>query len=58
MTMIDVPEKIAAAILVLAGKYGNGEERRKRLEEEGFNYREIQNIVNELYPYVKEENKV
>ena len=55
MTMIDVPEKIAAAILVLAGKYGNGEERRKKLEEEGFDYKEIQRIVNDLYPYVKEE---
>lgn len=57
MVMIDVPVKIAVAILVLAGRYGNGEERRKKLEEEGFNYKEIQNIVNELYPYVEEENK-
>lgn len=55
MTIIDVPEKIAVAILVLAGGYGNGEERRKKLEEDGFDYREIQNLVNELYPYVKEE---
>lgn len=31
---------------VLDGKWGNGEERKQRLEEAGYNYREIQDIVN------------
>lgn len=31
---------------VLAGKWGNGEERKKRLEEAGYNYKEVQDIVN------------
>ena len=33
---------------VIRGNYGNGEERKKRLEAEGYNYQEIQNIVNNL----------
>lgn len=33
---------------VLAGKWGNGEDRKKRLESAGYNYREVQDIVNEL----------
>ena len=33
---------------VILGKYGNGEERRKKLEELGYSYAIIQNRVNEL----------
>lgn len=33
---------------VIAGKWGNGEERRKKLEKAGYNYKTIQNKVNEL----------
>ncbi len=33
---------------VINGKWGNGEERKKRLEAAGFDYSEIQNKVNEL----------
>lgn len=32
---------------VINGKWGNGEERRQKLEEAGYNYEEIQNKVNE-----------
>lgn len=31
---------------VINGEYGNGDERKKKLEAEGYNYREIQNAVN------------
>lgn len=31
---------------VLKGKFGNGEERTKKLEEAGYDYNEIQSIVN------------
>lgn len=37
-----------AARDVLAGKYGNGEERRRALEELGLSYELVQNRVNEL----------
>lgn len=33
---------------VIAGKYGNQPERQKKLEAEGYNYREVQNKVNQL----------
>jgi GH25 family lysozyme M1 (1,4-beta-N-acetylmuramidase) len=32
---------------VLAGKWGNGEERKKALEAAGYNYRSVQDIVNQ-----------
>lgn len=37
-----------AALAVIAGKYGNGEERIKRLWEAGFNPQAVQTIVNAL----------
>lgn len=37
-------EKIADDII--AGKYGNGIRRKRAIEKMGYNYREIQNIVN------------
>lgn len=37
-----------AALDVIAGKYGNGEERIKRLWDAGFNPTAVQTIVNAL----------
>lgn len=34
---------------VIAGKWGNGDERKKRLEAAGYNYKAIQDIVNAKY---------
>ena len=36
------------AQLVIQGYYGNQPERQKKLEAEGYNYREVQNRVNQL----------
>ena len=33
---------------VIAGKWGNGNDRKKKLEEAGYNYNTIQNRVNEM----------
>ena len=33
---------------VINGKWGNGEERKKRLKEAGYNYKAVQKIVNKL----------
>lgn len=41
-------DKEEIARKVIRGEYGNGNERKKRLEEEGYDYREIQNLVNIL----------
>lgn len=38
----------AVARDVIAGKYGNGDTRRKNLEKAGYNYSEVQNIVNQM----------
>lgn len=46
--MIEVNPVVAVALEVIAGKYGNGEERRKALEKEGYDYQKIQSCVNDL----------
>ena len=39
---------LAAAYDVMAGKYGNGEERRQRLIAAGYDYYAVQHLVNGL----------
>lgn len=48
--VIKLPSAISGAILVIAGMYGNGEERKKALEKDGFNASEVQRAVNDLLP--------
>ena len=43
-----LPTIIGVAFMVLAGLYGNGEERVERLEAEGYDYNEVQDCVNDL----------
>lgn len=43
---VDLNDPYKIAIEVWSGKWGNGEERKKRLENAGLNYDEIQHIVN------------
>lgn len=40
--------KRAVALEVIAGKYGNGLTRQKNLEAKGYDYREIQKLVNKI----------
>ena len=40
---------------VLAGKWDNGEERKKQLEAHGYNYQAVQNLVNEKLGITKPE---
>ena len=40
--------ELSAAYDVLAGKYGNGEERKKKLAAAGFDYWTVQSMVNGL----------
>lgn len=42
---------------VISGQWGNGEDRKRRLEENGYNYQEVQNKVNEILNYKKPEPK-
>lgn len=57
-SVLKIPHKIAAAIEVINGIYGVGEERKKNLEKVNYNYEEIQNVVDELFPlFQKYEDK-
>lgn len=51
--LLSVPETIGVAFLVLAGYYGNGEERVQKLTDQGYDYNKVQDCVNELYELVK-----
>ena len=44
------------AYRVINGEYGNGDERKKRLREEGYNYALVQNEVNKILGYSKRHN--
>ena len=44
-----VTANLAAAYDVLAGKYSAGEERKKLLTAAGYNYSEVQALVNALW---------
>lgn len=48
------------AVEINAGLWGYGTERKERLEAAGYNYEEVQNKVNEMYPRTEriEEDKV
>ena len=46
--MIPTKSITTVAKEVLAGKWGNGAERKRRLEEAGYNYSDVQKKVNEL----------
>lgn len=51
--MLEVEE---IATRVINGEYGNGEERKRRLKEEGYNYALVQNEVNRRLGYSKRHN--
>lgn len=48
ITAIELPEVFAAALLVIAGKYGNGQERMGALIAAGYDYNQVQNCVNDI----------
>lgn len=54
--LIKLPPVISAALEVLSGVYGNGEERKQRLEAAGYDYQKIQKCVNDLIELVERYN--
>lgn len=46
--LFTLPETVGVAFMVLAGLYGNGEERVEKLEAEGYDYDTVQDCVNDL----------
>ena len=50
VTAFNLPQTVSVALLVIAGQFGNGEERKEKLRKAGYNPTEVQTCVNELYP--------
>lgn len=48
ITAIEIPTIVSVALLVIGGKYGNGQERVDALTAEGYDYNRVQKCVNEL----------
>lgn len=48
----------AIAVEVLAGKWGNGAERKKLLETAGYSYNEVQQAVNDLLKATRKKSNV
>ena len=46
--MIKLPDTLSVALLVISGEYGNGDERKAKLTNEGYDYTKVQGCVNEL----------
>ena len=48
--IVKFPTTISGAILVIAGMYGNGEERKTALKKDGFDVDAVQKAVYDLLP--------
>jgi hypothetical protein len=46
--LIKIPDIISVSLMVIYGMYGNGDERKKKLEAEGYDYSRVQSCVNDL----------
>lgn len=53
MEVLKLDPLLGVSILVLSGAYGNGDERFKKLESEGYDAVKVQKLVNELIPILK-----
>lgn len=50
VTAFNLPEAVSVSFLVIAGQFGNGEDRKQRLKKAGYNAEEVQKCVNDLLP--------
>lgn len=50
---VAIPPTVSIALLVCCGYYGNGEERKQKLKEDGYDYNTIQNCVNDIMPILR-----
>ena len=46
--LIELNNVVALAFEVIAGKWGNGDERKRNLESAGYDYAKVQKCVNDL----------
>lgn len=52
VTVINLPQTVSVALLVIGGQFGHGDERKTKLEKLGYNYRTVQDCVNALLPII------
>lgn len=50
VTAINIPETVSVALLVIAGQFGNGEDRKQKLTKAGYSAEKVQSCVNDLLP--------
>lgn len=50
VTAINLPDTVSVALLVIAGQFGNGDERKQKLTKAGYKPATVQACVNELLP--------
>lgn len=50
ITAINMPDTVSVALLVIAGQFGNGDDRKQKLTKAGYNPVTVQACVNELLP--------
>lgn len=50
VTAINLPDTVSVALLVIAGQFGNGDERKRKLTKAGYKPDTVQACVNELLP--------
>lgn len=55
--VIKLPETFSVALAVLCNHYGVGEERVRRLKEDGYNPDNVQDIVNDLVKIMEKAEK-
>lgn len=53
ITAVELPETFAEALLVIGGKYGNGQDRVDALTADGYDYNRVQKCVNELLKVIE-----
>lgn len=52
VTAINMPQTVSVALLVIAGEFGNGDERKAKLTKAGYDYEQVRRCVNELLPII------
>ena len=50
VTAVNLPATVSAALLVIAGEFGTGTERQKKLAKAGYDYKKVHKCVNDLLP--------
>ena len=53
ITAVELPATFSAALLVIAGKYGNGRERVDTLTADGYDYNRVQKCVNDILKVIE-----